>query len=120
MKTYEITTEELKKYKKAGEGFKAVEWNNGTKQSYKYDETGKSLIGRAFKVDGDISECKWGLHFSKDPANVFCFYEPLGYNKYFKVEAYEKVIDGDQKSVASIIKFVEEYELMEFIEIIKS
>ena len=70
-------------------------------------------------MDGDIKECEWGLNFSKDPTHVFNFYEPLGYNRYFKVKAYDQCVDSKFKSVTNIIEFVEEYDLMQFIEIIK-
>ena len=68
-----------------------------------------------------MEECKLGLHFSKNPANVFKFYEPLSYNRYFKVRAYGNIVDGQDgvKTIAQIIEFVEEYDLMEFIEKIK-
>ena len=120
-KTYEIKREALGELEVLAEGYKAVEYDNSTKQNFRYGEKGESLVGKIFKVDGDISECKWGLHFSKDPANVFNFYEPLGYNKYFKVRAYGTVIDSDDglKSVTQIIEFVEEYDMMEYIKLIK-
>ena len=121
MKTYEIKKSDLKGLEVIATGYKAVNYDNGTQQAFSYGEKGENLVGKIFKVDGNISECKWGLHFSKDPANVFNFYAPLGYNKYFKVNAYERVIDSNDslKSVAQIIEFVEEYDIMEYIDIIK-
>ena len=121
MKTYEITKEDIAGLEIIATGYKAVKYDNGTMQNFKYGEKGENIVGKIFKVDGDIYECKWGLHFSKDPAYVFNFYEPLGYNKYFKVNAYGNVIDSTYglKSVAQIIEFVEEYDVMQYIEIIK-
>ena len=121
MKTYEIKKSDLIGLEVLATGYKAVNYDNGTLQSFRYGEKGESLVGRVFKVDGNISECKWGLHFSKDPENVFNFYAPLGYNKYFKVNAYESVVDSTDgfKTVAQIIEFVEEYDIMQYIEIIK-
>ena len=121
MKTYEIKKSDLNGLEVITTGYKAVSYDNGTLQAFRYGEKGESLVGRVFKVDGNISECRWGLHFSKDPANVFNFYAPLGYNKYFKVNAYERVIDSDSglKSVAQIIEFVEEYDIMGYIALIK-
>ena len=60
-------------------------------------------------VDGTLAECRWGLHFSKDPANVFNFYKPLGYNRYFKVAAYDEILETEDglKTVAKTLKFVE-------------
>ena len=121
MKTYEIKKSDIEGLEVVATGYKAVKYDNGTMQSFRYGEKGESLVGRVFKVDGDICECNWGLHFSKDPANVFNFYEPLGYNNYFKVNAYEKAVDSDDglKTVAQVIEFVEEYDIMQYIEIIK-
>ena len=121
MKTYEISRDEIEGLEPIAEGYKAIKYDGGTQRDFKYCEMGESLIGRIFKVDGDISACAWGLHFSKDPAYVFNFYEPLGYNRYFKVRAYGKVIDHSDglKSVAQCIEFCEEYDIMEYIELIK-
>ena len=121
MKTYEISRDEIKGLEPMSEGYKAIKYDGGTKQDFKYCEKGENLIGRIFKVDGDISTCAWGLHFSKDPADVFNFYEPFGYNRYFKVRAYEKVIDclDGLKSVAQCIEFCEEYDVLDYIELIK-
>ena len=121
MKTYEISRDEIKGLEPIAEGYKAIKYDGGTKQDFKYCEKGENLIGRIFKVDGDISACAWGLHFSKDPADVLNFYNPLGYNRYFKVRAYEKVIDclDGLKSVAQCIEFCEEYDVLDYIELIK-
>ena len=121
MKTYEIKKSEIEGLELLAVGYKAVNYDNGTQQTFRYGEKGENLIGRIFKVDGNVKECKWGLHFSKDPANVFNFYEPLGYNKYFKVHAYGNCVDSTDglKSVAQVIEFVEEYDIMQYIDIIK-
>ena len=121
MKTYEITKDMLSNTEPVAYGYKAIRWDSGTQQDFKYGETGENLLGKLFTVTGDIEECKWGLHFSKDPAYVFNFYEPLGYNRYFKIAAYDKVIDSKDgfKSVAKTIEFIEEYDLLDYIEEIK-
>ena len=122
MKTYEIKKENAGEF--ICEGYKAINWDCSTMgdSKFRYGKEGESLIGKVFAVDGDIEECKWGLHFSKDPAHVFNFYEPLGYNRYFKIKAYGKAVDSKDgfKTVAQAVEFIEEYDLMEFIEIIKN
>ena len=123
MKTFKISKDEIQGLEPLAEGYKAVKWDlstNGEKE-FTYGKIGEDIVGTVWKSDGDIQECKWGLHFSKDPANVFNFYEPLGYNRYFKVKAYEKVIDTADglKSVAQIIEFIEEYDIMGFVAEIK-
>ena len=121
MKTYEISKAEAGEF--ICEGYKAINWDSSTKgySKFHYGKEGESLVGKFFTVDGDIEECKWGLHFSKDPAHVFNFYEPLGYNRYFKIRAYGKAVDATDgfKTVAQTIEFAEEYDLMEFIDVIK-
>ena len=121
METKEI---KIRKNKKVlAVGYKAIKYDLSTNGStnFKYGNKGDDLIGKVFTVDEDIHACKWGLHFSKDPANVFNFYEPLAYNRYFKVQAYDEVIDTEDglKSIARTIKFVEEYDIKEYIKIIK-
>ena len=108
METIEIQRKELNGAKPLCYGYKAVKWDSGTKQRFRYGETGEKLEGKIFRVDGDINACNWGLHFSKDPANVFNFYEPLGYNRYFKVAAYENIVDTPDglKTVAPCLKLL--------------
>lgn len=122
MKTYQLTRSDLEGKKPIAVGYKAVKYDGKTAQgSYCYGAEDTEIVGTIHTVDGDIKECKWGLHFSVDPAYVFNFYKPLGYNRYFKVEAYDEATEAKDgfKSVARTLKFVEEYDLMEFIEIIK-
>lgn len=84
-----METKELKKIRKNAKllatGYKAIKYDLSTNggDNFKYGKKDDDLIGKIFTVDGNIEECKWGLHFSKDPANVFNFYEPLGYNMIF-------------------------------------
>ena len=87
MKTYQINKDDLKNKTIIAEGYKAIKYDLSTNgdSSFKYGNKDTDIIGTVWTVDGDISACNWGLHFSKDPANVFNFYEPLGYNRYFKV-----------------------------------
>ena len=122
MKTYEISKDEINGMPYV-EGYKAINYDLSTKgrDSFRYGEKGENIISKVFKCDGDINRCRWGLHFSEDPAYVFKFYEPLGYNRYFKIRAYGDVIKSEDgfKSVASIIEFVEEYDMMQYIGKIK-
>ena len=123
MTTKKISEAELKGKEVLAVGYKAVKYDGKTNQGgYCYGERGSEIVGMVHTVDGDIKECSWGLHFSKDPADVFNFYEPLGYNRYFKVEAYDECFDAKdgRKSVAKTIKFVEEYDLMQFVKLIKN
>jgi len=122
MNTYEIKREELNGAEPICYGYKAIKWDGSTLQGpFRYGKPDEAIVGKIFRVDGDISTCNWGLHFSKDPAYVFNFYEPLGYNRYFKVAAYEKSLDKPDgfKSVAQCLEFIEEYDLMQFIGLIK-
>ena len=123
MKAYEISREEIKGLEPICEGYKAVNYDLSTRgdKDFRYGKKGENIIGKVFHVEGELKACNLGLHFSKDPANVFRYYKSLGYNRYFKVKAYGNCIDGDNgcKTVASTIEFVEEYDIVEFIEIIK-
>ena len=123
MQTREITKEELGKAEVICYGFKAINYDSTTKagDKFRYGKKGEKLVGKIFTVDGEIQECQWDLYFSKAPAYVFNFYEPFGYNRYFKIAAYNSVVDDKEgvKSVAQTIEFVEEYDLMKYIDLIK-
>ena len=123
MKAYEISREEIKDLKPICEGYKAVNYDLSTRgdMNFRYGQKGENIIGKIFHVEGKLEACTLGLHFSKDPANVFKYYKSLGYNRYFKVKAYGNCIDGDNgcKTVASTIEFVKEYDILEFADVIK-
>ena len=123
MKAYEISREEIKDLEPICEGYKAVNYDLSTRgdMNFRYGQKGENIIGKIFHVEGKLEACDLGLHFSKDPANVFKYYKPLGYNRYFKVRAYGKCVDGDggRKTVASTIEFVKEYDVLEFADVIK-
>ncbi len=122
MKTYKISKEDIKDLECLEVGYRALNYDLSPKQgAFRYGEKDENIVGNIYKVDGDITLCNWGLHSSKDPANVFNFYEPLGYNRYFKVKSYGKILhaDDESKTVAQIIEFVEEYDILKFIKIIK-
>jgi hypothetical protein len=64
----------------------AVKWDSGTKQRFRYGETGEKLEGKIFRVDGDINACNWGLHlqyvdndiaWSKMPQNMLDYIKEL-------------------------------------------
>lgn len=78
MQTREITKEELGKAEVICYGYKAINYDSSTRagNKFRYGKKGENLVGKIFTVDGEIQEYKWGLHFSKDPAYVFNFYEP--------------------------------------------
>lgn len=67
MNTYEITKEEIKDMPVMAVGYKAVNYDLTTKgdSQFRYGEKDENIVGKIFKVDGDIQGCKWGLHFQK-------------------------------------------------------
>ena len=114
MKTYNISKEELKDKKVLAEGYKIFSHGFKTKHGdYCYADENGNVVGTIHRVDGDIEECKWGLHFSKNPFNCFNFYEYVQWNEFAKVRAYEKIIDEillqDQEENQNI------YEIMKLI-----
>lgn len=122
METYRISEEEIKGMPVLATGYK-IFYNDWTTKhgDYNYKDENGNVVGTIHKVDGDIVECQWGLHFSEEPHNCFSFYESLPWYKYARVEAYGNVIrsqDG-RKSVAQIIKIIETYSFDEFINIIQ-
>lgn len=57
METIEIQRKELNGAKPLCYGYKAVKWDSGTNQRFRYGETGEKLEGKIFRVDGDINAC---------------------------------------------------------------
>ena len=116
MKTYRITEKEIEGMKPVAVGYKMFNNDFTTAHGdYDYKDENGSVVGTIHKVDGDIEECRWGLHFSKLPHDCFNFYSPVQWNKFAKVEAYGKLIEGDKKCVASILKIVGVYTFDEFV-----
>ena len=120
MKTYRINKEDLKNKEVLAEGYKIFEQGFKARDYCYADENGR-VKGSFHKVDGSIQECKWGLHFSKNPFNCFNFYGSVQWNEFAKVQAYENVIDSKdgEKSVAQVLEIVETYTFNEFLEILK-
>ena len=73
MDTYRITEKDIEGLQPLAVGYKVFkpEWkaNNG----YDYKDDNGNVLGTIHKVDGNIEECKWGLHFSKNPQDCFNF-----------------------------------------------
>lgn len=119
MKTYRINEKEIAKLKPVATGYKIFKNDWTANNSYDYKDENGNVLNTIHKVDGDIEECKWGLHFSKQPQDCFNFYECVQWNKFAKVEAYDKIIDCDKKSITNIIKIIKIYSFDEFIRVIQ-
>ena len=120
MKTYRITEKDIEGMTPVAVGYKIFNHDYSTKSgNYDYKDENGNVVGTIHKVDGDISECRWGLHFSKLPHDCFNFYESVHWNKFAKVEAYDKLIEGEQKCVTNILKIVQTFTFDEFIKLIR-
>ena len=121
MRTYRISEEEIKGLKPVAVGYKIFK-NDWTSKygDYDYKDENGNVVGTIHKVDGDIKECEWGLHFSIKPQDCFNFYECVQWNKFAKVEAYDKCLSKDKKCVTNILKIVEIYTFDEFIRLIQN
>ena len=120
MKTFRITENEIKDMKPVAVGYKIFS-NDWTAKSngYDYKDENGNVLNTIHKVDGDINECSWGLHFSKSPQDSFEFYESVQWKKFAKVEAYDQLIIRGKKCVTNILKIVEIYTFDEFINLIQ-
>ncbi len=120
MNTYRIDKKELKNKKVLAEGYKIFYQGFKTKHGdYCYADENGNVVGTFHKVEGEIEECNWGLHFSKNPFDCFSFYECVQWNEFAKVRAYEKIINAGEKTVAQVIEIVETYTFNEFLEVLK-
>lgn len=120
MKTFRITENEIKDMKPVAVGYKIFR-NDWTAKSsgYDYKDENGNVLNTIHKVNGNIKECKWGLHFSLKPQDCFIFYESVYWNKFAKVEAYDQVIVCEGKCVTNILKIVEIYTFDEFINLMQ-
>jgi hypothetical protein len=104
------------------EGYKVIKYDGSTKGEvgFTYGKKGENITKSVWKCEGGPIICKNGAHFCENPAHITRFYEPLGYNRYFKVKAYGKVAQDKEKekSCAQIIEFVEEFEFMDFMKML--
>ena len=115
-----ISKKQIENLTPIAEGFKVVQYDGMPKHGK--TGYGKKIVGNVYRCDGDLTPCKNGIHFCKNPADVFDTYEPLGYNRYFRVRAYENCVDSDDgsKSVTNVIEFVDEFSIQQYIDLIKS
>ena len=120
MKTFRISENEIKDLKPVAVGYKIFR-NDWTAKinGYDYKDENGNVLNTIHKVDGDINECSWGLHFSKRPQDCFNFYDSVQWNKFAKVEAYDQLLIGEEKCVTNILKIVEIYTFDEFINLIQ-
>ena len=120
MKTYQITAKEIEGFTPVAEGYKIFTHDWKAKSGgYDFKDESGNVVGTIHKVDGDIKECQWGLHFSRLPHECFNFYECVQWNKFAKVQAYDQLLEGDKKCVTNILKIVETYNFGEFIKLIQ-
>ena len=77
-------------------------------------------VGKETAVDGDIELCKRGIHFCKNPHDVFGYYAPGGNNRFAVVEA-EDVSDesngDDSKRVCKRLTVKAEISVFEICKI---
>lgn len=122
MKTYRLKEKDIKNKPVLAVGYKVFAPGWETKHGdYCYADENGNVLNTIHTVAGDISECRWGLHFSKKPQDCFNFYESVQWNKFAKVEAYDACIDSTdkKKSVAKTLKIVQTYTFDEFIRLIQ-
>ena len=66
-------------------------------------------VGKEYTLDGNLTLCKSGFHFCKNPFNCLVYYDNIkGDKRLFLVEALGEVITEGSKSVTNKIKIIEE------------
>ena len=94
-------------------GFKMTN-NDMTCRNFKYE------IGKEYHLEGEIIPCRNGFHFCKELSNCLNYYDNIKGNKrFFEIEAWGKVIDRGDKSVANNIKFIRELSIDEVFDYIR-
>jgi hypothetical protein len=93
----------MKAKTKTIKGYKVTDENMQCR-GYQYE------LNKTYKEDGSIELCEKGFHFCLKPSHCFNYYEFTSDNRVFEIEASGTVINGDDKSCSSEIKFVKEIE----------
>ena len=67
-----ISKKQIENLTPIAEGFKVVQYD----VMPKHGKTGygKKIVGNVYRCDGDLTPCKNGIHFCKNPADVFDTY----------------------------------------------
>lgn len=81
MKTYRITEKEIEGMKPLAVGYKIFKPDWKSKNGYCYADENGEVLNTIHTVDGNITECRWGLHFSKKPQDCFNFFESVQWNR---------------------------------------
>ena len=79
-------------------------------------------IGKTVSVEGDLRMCVNGLHFCKNPLEVFCFYEPSCGFRYAEVSTDGKVLSADfgTKCCANSLKVERELTIDDMLDAAKA
>ena len=115
-KTYRI---EAVKGEPLATGYKIFNWDWTGAGDYCYADGGE-LEGSVHTVDGDLSPCAWGLHFCKNPVDCLNFKEPVQWNRFAKVSAFDEIVEADNgKTVARTLRIDKVLTWDEFVQEIK-
>ena len=71
-------------------------------------------IGKTYTHEGDLIPCEQGLHFCKNPDNLFIFYSYKKELKILEIEVLGDVIDEGNKSVTNKLKVIREIPFVEW------
>lgn len=85
-------------------GYKVFNWDWTGYGDYCYADENGNVEGSVHTVTGEISECKWGLHYCLNPLNCMKYRDIVQWNKFALVEAYDENINGADKSVCRTLK----------------
>ena len=101
-------------------GYKIFEHDWGAQGGYHYADRDGDAAGSVHTVTGALKKCNWGLHFCKNPLDCMKYQKLLPWNRFAKVEAYDEILDGGDKTVARTLKIVEELSFGDMIAEIKA
>ena len=102
-------------------GYKIFEYDGGANGDYCYCDESNVMEGSVHTVTGPLQKCGWGLQFCRNPLDCLCYQDPVTWNRFAQVEAYDEMIEheGDDKSVARTLKIVKELTFNEFISAVR-
>ena len=103
----------IMKKKQTVKAYKATD-KDMTCRGFKYE------LNKLYKFDGDIELCARGFHACRKANDVFSYYNFSEDTRVFEVELSGEIVDGENKSVASEIKFIAEYNWKEILDLINT
>lgn len=127
MNIYNINKKEIEDMEIKETGYKVLHYDLISRYGgFSYGNINENIVGNVYKMDNNVGldgeELWYGekLWCCKNPEDLLEFYGFLAHHRYFKVNCYGEISNDGKKTISTIIEFVEEYKMRDFLRIIAS